>query len=379
MPILIDTDAGIDDTAAILLAFCSSQNKSLNRSPSPVVAITVVAGNTKLEAGIANIKSLVSLCKRTRDCTVYAGASGPLMREHGGKEFPVWIGHGADGLGNFSETAAYEDFFNEYVKEGIDDVRVGQENAAVALVSLAKRQQDLGDPLQVLALGPLTNIAIAITLDPLLLSRIGKLVVMGGCLHGRGNSSKSSEFNFHFDPHAAHIVFNSASSLNSAAKTASRSAPVEIVLVPWETCLEHGVSWSFLSSLKEYKPYGYLLNMICQVYKRQVDASSKLDGDDGNLDILQRHKSLLSRVSLCDIYAAFALLYPIESVLKAVDWHVDIEIEGKSKGSCLFDWMGHSEDTSLSNVRVVLKFDMDWIQKEMSLSFDVSEESFRAA
>lgn len=375
MAILIDTDAGIDDTAAILLAFCSSQNKSnhrLSKNLSPVVAITVVAGNTKLEAGLANIKSLVSLCKRTRDCTVYAGASGPLMREHGGKEFPVWIGHGADGLGGFSETAAYEDFFNEYVKEGIDDVQVGQENAAVALVNLAKRQQELGDPLRVLALGPLTNIAIAITLDPLLLSRIGKLVIMGGCLHGRGNSSKSSEFNFNFDPHAAHIVFNSASSLNSAVKTASRSAPVEIV--PWETCLEHGVSWSFISSLKEYKPYGYLLNMICQVYKRQVDASSKMEGDDdlvvddGNLDILQRHKTLLSRVSLCDIYAAFALLYP-ESVLKAVDWHVDIEIEGKSKGSCLFDWMGHSEDTSLSNVRVVLKFDMEWIQKEMSLSF----------
>jgi purine nucleosidase len=102
--------------------------------------------------------------------------------------------HGEDGLGNFDE-AQY----------GIDQIpmRVEKEHAVNAIISAALKY---GNELIVLALAPLTNLAIAVRLNQTAMTSIGKLVIMGGAETAVGNTSRWAEYNFRCDPEAAHIV-----------------------------------------------------------------------------------------------------------------------------------------------------------------------------
>ena len=188
--VAIDTDPGVDDALALLLAF---------RSPEiHIPLITTVAGNVPVDIGTANLGRLLTLMSPAVWPAVSQGAARPLKQ-------PLTTAthiHGDDGLGGATSLTTATGQARYRLAENF---RVGKD-APGKLVALAKRH---GRDLCVLALGPLTNIARALARDPDAMLGIGRLVIMGGAISGPGNVTPAAEFNIHVDPHAADSVLRS--------------------------------------------------------------------------------------------------------------------------------------------------------------------------
>lgn len=178
-PVVIDTDPGLDDALALVLAL---------RSPAlDVNAITVVAGNVSLSACTANTLRILEAVGPSSVPPVYKGHARPL----GGKVARAGDVHGNDGLGGI--TPSYP----------VRELAVAGGHATQAMVELARQH---GKALTIVALGPLTNVAKAIERDRSAMSGIGRLVVMGGTDDGQGNITPRAEFNFYSDATAAKAV-----------------------------------------------------------------------------------------------------------------------------------------------------------------------------
>lgn len=181
--IVLDTDPGVDDAIAFLLAFNSPEIK--------VEAVTTVAGNVNHTKGHRNAKKLLEFIGAT-EVPICAGAEKPLIRvmSHA-EEF-----HGTTGLGDAELPEP--------------KMKTDPRNAVEMILEKA---DELGKDLTLVAIGPLTNIASAILADPELPEKVDKLVIMGGAFnltpYGLGNANAVAEFNIWHDPEAAKIVFNS--------------------------------------------------------------------------------------------------------------------------------------------------------------------------
>ncbi|ODU44564.1 nucleoside hydrolase [uncultured Aquimonas sp.] len=193
--LLIDTDPGVDDALALLMA--------LRHPRAEVVGITVTAGNVGLTHTTRNALTLVERCGL--EVPVFVGADRPL----------VWPAvdaayvHGSDGFGDAGLEAP---------------TRAAQsEHAVQAILRLSR---EYAGELTLVTLGPLTNLALALRLDPSLPERIPRLVVMGAAVTGLGNITPSAEFNIYFDPEAAKVVFDAWPAFE---------------LVDWEATLAHAM------------------------------------------------------------------------------------------------------------------------------------------
>jgi purine nucleosidase len=191
--LLIDTDPGVDDALAILMAHAHTD----------IAGLSIAAGNVGLEHTVRNARTLLDLLGNS--APVFAGCATPLVRAP--DEDAAFV-HGADGFGDigFPEPKAL----------------LSDESAALALLRLTRERPG---ELTLVALAPLTNLALALRIDPTLPERVARLVVMGGAVTGRGNTGKvSAAFNVGFDPEAAHVVFEAFPSFD---------------LVDWEATLRH--------------------------------------------------------------------------------------------------------------------------------------------
>ena len=187
--VAIDTDPGIDDALALMLAF---------RSPElSVELITTVAGNVPVRQGTDNARRLLTLIGPETFPPLAMGAASPLKRRlHTARNV-----HGSDGLGGMStmRTPAGAPRFPMAGPRAMRD-------AAGRLAELAQRR---GRALTIVAIGPLTNVATAIRRDPAAMRRIRRLVIMGGTVRGAGNVTPCAEFNIFVDPDAAQEVIAS--------------------------------------------------------------------------------------------------------------------------------------------------------------------------
>jgi purine nucleosidase len=179
MDVLIDTDPGIDDAIALLLAL---------RSPElDVRGISVVHGNVPVDVGTANVFKVLDLAGGL-DVPVARGAAAPLLRPATHAE----IVHGSDGLAELipppEELALHEDYGPGFLVHTLE-------------------QSDT--PMTLITLGPLTNVAISLLSAPAAAERIERLVIMGGAVRVEGNVTPSAEFNIYADPEAAAIVLRS--------------------------------------------------------------------------------------------------------------------------------------------------------------------------
>jgi inosine-uridine nucleoside N-ribohydrolase len=176
--VIIDTDPGVDDALALLLAMRSPELK--------IEAITPVAGNVPLELTLPNALRMVEIAGRA-DIPVAVGAKAPLMR----RLVTAAYAHGENGLGGavFPETK----------------IHPVNQPAAELIRQIVKR---FPGEVTLLTIGPLTNIATALNLDPELAGMVRAIVMMGGSLSG-GNITPAAEFNIYVDPEAARIVFQS--------------------------------------------------------------------------------------------------------------------------------------------------------------------------
>lgn len=183
LPIWIDTDTGVDDALAILLA-CKLENLD-------IVGSSAVAGNTSHENAFRNCRDVFNLANR-KDVKVYPGSDRPLIE----KLRTAASVHGDNGLGGAIIDTS--------------DAPIETIKAWDGLYQCAKKYSK---QLTVIAIGPLTNIATTIIKHPDFVDHIKQLNIMGGAADG-GNITPCAEFNILVDPHAAEVVFKSGIKVN---------------------------------------------------------------------------------------------------------------------------------------------------------------------
>ena len=176
--IIVDTDPGIDDAMAIFYALASPE--------LDVVGLTTVFGNVGVDLGTTNALRLLEIAERT-DIPVAAGAPKPLVTPYHG---PADFVHGRDGQGDTFGPAP-----------------TTSANAAHAAQFIVDTVMATPGEITLVPIGPLTNIALAMTMCPGLTAHVREIVLMGGNAFCPGNASPSGEANILNDPEAADIVF----------------------------------------------------------------------------------------------------------------------------------------------------------------------------
>ena len=183
--VIIDTDPGVDDTAAILLALASPELQ--------VEALTISYGNGSVEQCEANARRILEVAGRS-DIPVHPGAQGPLLR----RPNEGWAGHihGGDALGGAAS--------GDSAVSG-----AGSGPAEHAAVEIARRVLEAPGEITALALGRMTNVALALRLAPEMADALAQVVVMGGAVRVPGNVSPVATANIHEDPESAAILYDS--------------------------------------------------------------------------------------------------------------------------------------------------------------------------
>lgn len=179
--VIIDTDPGIDDSHAVLFALLGGE---LN-----VDAVTTCFGNVDVATSASNALRLVELAGRS-DIPVYRGAAEPLVQ----RRLPVGVGravHGKNGLGDVEFPGPTGMIEPEY-----------------GAVELARRVMAAPGEITVLSLAPMTNLALAIRLEPGFVEAVKRVIYMGGIVRGHGNVTPVATANIYNDAEAAKIVLN---------------------------------------------------------------------------------------------------------------------------------------------------------------------------
>ncbi|MGD8403044.1 MAG: nucleoside hydrolase [Anaerolineales bacterium] len=177
--IIIDTDPGIDDSLAILLALASPEIQ--------LEALTVTQGNVTVETGTHNALAVLELLNASH-IPVAQGCSLPIVNPLLASDHV----HGESGLGN----AHLPEPTKKPVHQHAIDYLIERFLAEPGEISL-------------FAIGPLTNVALAIRKEPRIAGAVKEMVIMGGAIREGGNITPQAEFNIYADPHAAHVVFHS--------------------------------------------------------------------------------------------------------------------------------------------------------------------------
>jgi len=182
--VIIDCDVGVDDALALIFAFHSPE--------LDIKAITAVNGNVHLNQVFENIQKVLSLIRPKTHPLIAKGADRPLS----GRPLYAHSIHGADGLGG----ARLE------IKEGEIFWQIYPANADELIIDLAEKYKE---ELTLIAIGPLTNLALAMKKDFKVIKKLREIFIMGGAIGTGGNVTPSAEFNIFSDPIAANIVFGS--------------------------------------------------------------------------------------------------------------------------------------------------------------------------
>lgn len=190
IPLIIDTDGGVDDALALIMAM---------KSPRlDLKAVTVVAGNISVDQAAGNVMRVLAIAPPRALPVVAKGCVKPLRRP----SFNAAGIHGEDGLGELDQFVG-SDGKPRYPALTTEP---STEDAITLLLGAAR---EYGPRLTIIALGPLTNLATAIQRDRDTMKRVGRVVIMGGAVTVPGNISAAAEFNFFVDPDAAQVVMES--------------------------------------------------------------------------------------------------------------------------------------------------------------------------
>ena len=289
--ILIDTDPGVDDAMAILMA----------HDRADVLGLSVAAGNVGLNYTVANALKLVDVIGA--QTPVYAGCATPLV--HAAADAAAV--HGSDGFGDTGYTPSTR--------------KAQSEHAALAIL---RASHEHAGKLVLVALAPLTNVALALKLDPSLPQRVAKFVVMGGAVTGRGNyGTVPAEFNIGFDPEAAHGVFSSWP---------------HFTLVDWEATVRHGLDFERFEAMLDKG------DARAQFYASITQKTRAWSRERGRPKLL-----------IADALAMAVALEP-DIVLREEERHVAVELDGRlTRGATVVDWENRLGERA--NARIVLDVD----------------------
>jgi purine nucleosidase len=300
--IIIDTDTGVDDAQAILLAFGHKGTK--------VEAITSVSGNVDVEKTTANVLKVLDVAGQ--DVPVYPGCALPLVNPPMHASYV----HGVDGLGDCGIPTS------KRKPEG--------KHAVHALIDMANANPG---ELSIVAIGPLTNIAVATMLDPELPGKFKELTIMGGAVSGKGNTHINAEFNIYFDPEAAYIVFD--------------RWPMVRVL-DWETTMATGLTKSDMEVL-------LAINTPKGEFFKKMSATTRA--------FLKEHFKT-DMMFAPDGLAMAAAIEPSIINRKEVR-HLSVELSGEqSRGLTIVDWFGMGGKTP--NAEIIMEVDQPHLVEMMA-------------
>lgn len=288
--IILDTDPGIDDALAILLALAEPQVS--------LEAITVTFGNCSVDQGVQNALSILELAGAPH-LPVTKGADRPLVQ-------PLLLAaetHGNSGLG-YAQLPPPE--------------LLPDPTPAITLLT----ERVLADPgeISIVAVGPLTNLALALRTEPRLNEAIKDVYIMGGAIRHDGNTTPQAEFNAYCDPHAAHIVFHSG---------------LPITLVPLDVTYQVVFTSDDLARLKKIDvPLTRFIGEATRFYMEFHDEYQQISGCVINDPL------------------ALAITY-LPELVDYQELYVDIDISGGvSMGKTFADFYGLTEKEA--NMRVAL-------------------------
>ncbi|WP_019636593.1 ribonucleoside hydrolase RihC [Paenibacillus fonticola] len=264
-PIIIDTDPGIDDAVALAIALYSEE--------LDVRLITTVAGNVGLDKVTLNALKLLKFFKK--DIPVAMGAGRPLIKA------PIDASnvHGSTGMDGYD--------FEEPTKQ-----LLLQENAVNAMHRVIMESEQ---PITLVPIGPLTNIALLLRMYPEVKEKIAEVVIMGGST-ARGNAGVMAEFNIFADPEAAKIVFQSN---------------LPVVMVGLDVGLKALVYPEDSERLKDMNETGQMIYQLFQKY---------------------RGGSMKTGLKMYDSCAIAYLLQP--EMFTVADTFVDVELSGSLTAGC---------------------------------------------
>lgn len=294
IPLLIDTDPGVDDALALLMAFHSPDHE--------VVGLSITAGNVGLDHTVRNALKLRETAGLD-GIPVFPGCAGPLV--HVPREDAAHV-HGRDGFGDV----------------GYDDPAgaAAAEHAALAILRLSHEH---AGRLLLVALGPLTNIALALRLDPTLPQRVARFVVMGGAVTAHGNITPVAEFNIGFDPEAAHVVLSGFPRYD---------------LADWEATLAHGFHHRAVEQwLAAPSPRAR--------FYESISRQTRLWSEDRRGEFWHSADSL-----------AMAWALEPEGATEVVERPLAVETEGRlTRGLTAVDW--NRQTGAPDNARILLRYD----------------------
>lgn len=262
-PILIDCDPGHDDALAIMLALANSDQLE-------VLGITCVGGNQTLDKVSENALKVLTVVNR--EIPVAKGMGSPLIKEIA----PAPEAHGDTGM----DGPIVEEITMDFVKQN------GVEFLRDQILSASKK-------VTIVALGPLTNIALLFKMYPEVKEKIECIAMMGGSATS-GNSTAAAEFNFYIDPHAAHMVFHSGIPLIQAGTEVSLAASI------------------LHTEIEQFKGKGRVSNFVYDLLDFYSRFSKRLGID---------------RSPIFDACPVMYLLHP--ELFVAKDYYVDIELQGE--------------------------------------------------
>lgn len=294
--LIIDTDTAGDDCISLLIALLTPEIS--------LEAITINCGNINFHQQIENALYTLHVAGYGGRVPVYAGCERPLLHQHSTVEHI----HGRDGMG--------DSFYPRTIQ------RPEREHAVMALVRLIN--QHPGE-LTILAQAPLTNLAMAVRIDPSIVRKVRHVWVMGGVNNGLGNDSPAAEFNVLVDPEAARIVFG---------------AGFPLTMVGWEVCQRHAVfTAEHLAEIAALDtPLAHFYLDVNRVVRRFMQ-------NEWGADCTTHPDSLVA-----------AMIADPAIMTRSTSYYVDVETSGElTRGYTLVDVLGKLKKPA--NTRVCLEAD----------------------
>eukprot|EP00899_Mesostigma_viride_P007677 jgi/Mesvir1/16910/Mv15776-RA.1 len=300
--VIIDTDPGTDDAIAIFLAF--------NCPELEVIALTTTCGNVRTADATRNALYLLERLGKASTVPVIQGALGPL--KGGEKERVASFVHGMDGLGDLGDAPLP---VHTQALEGI--------SAAQFIVEAVNKSPG---EIAIIALGNLTNIALALRLDARVATNVARIIFLGGAFFVNGNVNPAAEANVFGDPEAAESVFTSAA---------------DVTVVGLDVTTSVALTERELEELRTSEAiHGVYLHAISQFY-------------------LQYHKDCfdLEGIYLHDAVAVVAAFEP--SLFDWVSGAICVVTEGKARGHTILDkglkkWVGENDWTKRPPIKVAV-------------------------
>jgi len=284
--VIIDTDTAGDDTTGILTAVHYFQ----------VEGLTIVSGNIDFDQQVENALYTLEVANADYYIPVYKGHKDPIMTLEGTKHTTEERIFADDGMGNSNFPKAKQ--------------RPEKKHAVDFIIETIK--QNPGE-IEILAIGPLTNIAMAIKRDPSIISDIKHLWIMGGVNHAPGNIRAVAEFNFNTDPEATKIVLHSG---------------IQMTMVTWDACLKYGVLYDdTLEKVASLNTNGSEFFLDVNLHVKEFEANKRnINGvtcPDSLAIAIAAKEELMTESSL--YYVDIELMSPLTRGYNIVDIEGDLE------------------------------------------------------